>query len=43
MMIRLTELSSETEWHPDRVSEIAAGDAKYHPLLPKLNWLFFGL
>src|SRR5882724_3689668 len=41
MTIRLTGLGSETEWDSDRVSGNRSRDAKYRPLLPEHNWLFF--
>jgi len=41
MTIRLTELNSEPEWDPDRVSGKSQPRRKYRPLLPEHNWLFF--
>jgi hypothetical protein len=41
MTMRLTELSFEPEWDPDRVSGNRTRDTKYRPLLPEYNWLLF--
>jgi len=38
--IRLTELNSEPQWEPYRVSENRSREPKYRPLLPEHNWRF---